>query len=331
MTVMMPTESGTVVAGAASAGGPSTRSILLHGLAAALMFVSPLTMFVPAAVLSSGLRNGRRGLWLSTAGAAALLAVLATAIPSAGAYTPVARMLLEIGLPSAVGLELVLRGGVFGPVLLASVAASFGGFGLVELAMRGFASFSPYEAIVRNFRTASAASIDAYRGAGVPADAISMMERIAGAVADSYMPVLIAVVTILTFALSYVMLPRLRSGRALAPRFLYRYLAFPDPLLFAFIAGGLAPLARGQLRTVGLSVLAVVAFLYMMQGLAVLRFKHVQSRMRLLATTIAMLMIAVLALYGVTPVVLFLIGLFDPFFDFRHLHRKEVPHESDSD
>jgi hypothetical protein len=329
---MSGTETGTMpVAGAASAGGPSTRSILLHGLAAALMFVSPLTLFVPAAVLSSGLRNGRRGLWLSTASAAGLLALLGAAIGSPAAYTPVARMLLEIGLPSALGLELVLRGGLFGPVLLATVAASFGAFGLVELAMRALASHSPYQAIVTNFRTASATSIESYREAGIPADAISMMERLAEAVASSYMPVLIAIVTILTFALSYIMLPRLRSGRALAPRFLFRHLAFPDPLLFAFVAGGLAPLASGALRTAGFSLLMLVVFLYTLQGLAVLRFKHVQSGMRLLATTLAMLTIAVLALYGVTPVVLFLIGLFDPFFDFRHLHRKEVPHESDSD
>ncbi|HEY0590893.1 MAG TPA: DUF2232 domain-containing protein [Thermoanaerobaculia bacterium] len=318
-------------AGAASAGGPSTRSILLHGLAAALMFPSPLTMFVPAAVLSSGLRTGRRGLWLSTAAAAALLAILATAIGSPGAYTPVARMLLEVGLPSALGLELVLRGALLGPVLLATIAASVGGFGLVELAMRAFASYSPYEAIVANFRAQSASSIEAYRDAGIPAEAISMMQRIATGIADSYMPVLIAIVTILTFALSYTMLPRLRSGRPYAPRLLFRFLSFPDPLLFAFIAGGLAPLASGTLRTIGLSLLAVVAFLYMLQGLAVLRFQHVRSRMRLLGTTLAMLTIVVLAFYGITPVVLFLVGLFDPFFDFRHLHRKEVPHESDSD
>jgi hypothetical protein len=326
----MTTESGTAVV-AANAGGPSARSIMLHGLAAALMFVSPLTMFVPAAVLSSGLRNGRRGLWLSTGAAAALLALLASAIGSPAAHTPVARMLLEIGLPSALGLELVLRGGLFGPVLLATIAASLGGFGLVEIVMRTFASYSPYEAIVANFRTAAAASIDSYRTAGIPSDAVAMMERISTAVADSYMPVLIAIVTILTFALSYTMLPRLRSGRALASRFLFRYLAFPDPLLFAFVAGGLAPLARGPVRTVGLSLLAVVAFLYMLQGLAVLRFRHVRSGMRILATTFAMLMIVLLALYGVTPAILFLLGLFDPFFDFRHLHRKEVPHESDSD
>ncbi len=326
------TETGTIpVAGATSAGGPSARSILLHGLAAALMFVSPLTLFVPAAVLSSGLRNGRRGLWLSTAGAAALLALLGSAIGTPAGYTPVARMLLEIGVPSALGLELVLRGGLFGPVLLATIAAGFGGFGLVELSMRALASYSPYQAIVENFRTASASSIEAYRGAGIPAEAISMMQRIAAAVADSYIPVLIAIVTVLTFALSYTMLPRLRSGRTMVPRFLFRNLAFPDALLFAFVAGGLAPLATGTLRTVGFSVLALVAFLYMMQGLAVLRFQHVRMRLRLLATTFAMLMIAVLALYGVTPVVLFLIGLFDPFFDFRHLHRKEAPHESDSD
>ncbi|HVR44483.1 MAG TPA: DUF2232 domain-containing protein [Thermoanaerobaculia bacterium] len=329
---MIRTEANIETAGADSRlAGPSTRSIALHGLVAALMFVSPLVVFVPAAILSSGLRNGRRGLWLSTAAAALLLGMLATAGGSAAAFTPVARMILEVGAPSAVGLELILRGLPFGSVLLASVAASFGGFALVELGMRALASYSPYQAIVENFRAASQASVETYRAAGMPAEAISTMERVSAAIAGTYMPVLLAVVTILMFALSYTMLPRLRSGRALAPGMLFRNLAFPEMLLFGFVAGGLAPLASGSLRSLGFGILLVVAFLYLLQGLAVFRFHQVRLRLGLLGSLLAVLTLLLLTPYGVSPALLFLIGLFDPFFDFRKLHRKEVPHESDSD
>lgn len=311
--------------------GPSTRSILLHALAAAFMFISPLVVFVPAAIFSSGLRNGRRGLWLSVIGASMLLALLAAAAGSPAAFTPVARMVLEIGLPTAVGLELMRRGMLFGPLLLATVGISCIGFALVELSMRALASYSPYQAIVSNFRAASESSAEAYRAAGFPAEAIATMQSISEAIASSYMPVLLVTITILMFALSLVMLPRIRAGRALGPVFLFRNLVFPEALLFAFVIGGLAPLTSGLIRVIAFSVLAVVAFLYLLQGLAVFRFHQVRLQLGLLGTLLGILTLILLTPYGVTPAVLFMAGLFDPFFDFRKFNRKETPHESDSD
>lgn len=316
---------------AARQTGASVRSMALHGLAAALMFVSPLVVFVPAAILASGLRNGRRGLWGSTAAAAALLSMLGAAAGSPAAFTPVPRMIFEIGIPSAIGLEMILRGLLLGPVLLGTIAASFGGFAVVELLMRALGSYSPYEAIVTNFRAASAASAEAYRSAGFPAEAVATMERIADSIASSYMPAVLATTTVLIFALSFTMLSRLRSGRVLVPAFLFRFLAWPDALLFAFVVGGLAPLASGWLRAAGFSVLIVVGVLYLLQGLAVFRFHQVRLKLGILGTVLAVLTLILLAPYGVTPAVLFLIGLFDPFFDFRHLKRKETPDETHSD
>lgn len=311
--------------------GIEARSIALHALAAALMFVSPLVLFAPAALLHSGLRNGRKGLWLSAVGAGLLLALLAPVAGTPRALTPTMRMLFEVGVPSGIGLEMIRRGVLLGPALLATVGAAFGGFMLVELVMRGVAEFSPYHAIVENFRTASASSMDAYRASGFPEQTIATMEKFSAALAGSYMPAVLGVITILTFALSFVMLPRLRAGKVLIPGYLFRTLRYPDPLLFAFVAGGLAPLAPGLLRTAGFNLLAVVAVLYMLQGLAVARFLHARSRIGLLGTVLAMMSLAFLALYGIAPMILFMVGLFDPFFDFRKIHRKEAPHESDSD
>lgn len=311
--------------------GASARSMALHGLVAALMFVSPLVVFVPAAILASGLRNGRRGLWASTAAAAALLTLLGVTAGTPAALTPVPRMIFEIGIPSAIGLEMILRGLLLGPVLLATVAASFGGFALVEVVMRAIASYSPYEAIVSNFRAASAASAEAYRSAGFPAEAIATMERIADAIAGTYMPALLATTTILIFALSFAMLPRLKSGRVLVPAFLFRFLAWPETVLFAFVLGGLAPLTSGMMRTAGFSLLIVIGVLYLLQGLAVFRFHQVRLGLGILGTLLAILTLILLTPYGVTPAVLFLVGLFDPFFDFRKLKRKETPDESHSD
>ncbi|MGH9457173.1 MAG: DUF2232 domain-containing protein [Thermoanaerobaculia bacterium] len=309
----------------------TARSIFLHGLAAAAMFVSPLTVFVPAAILSAGLRNGRKGAWLAIACAAVLLVPIAALLGDARGGAAVGRMILEIGVPSALALELMLRGLLFGPVLLGTVVASFGGSALVELAMRAAAGFSPYGALVANFRATAAKQIEAYRTAGASAEVVGTMERITEAIATSYMPVLLVVVTILTFALSLTMLPRLRSGRVLVPQFLFRNLRFPDALLFGFVLGGLAPLATGPLRTAGFGLLAIVAFLYVLQGLAVLRAKQVRLRPGIFATVLGGVLLVLLTPYGITPFALFLVGLFDPFFDFRHFNRKEVPHESDSD
>ncbi|HWW62173.1 MAG TPA: hypothetical protein VN181_12455, partial [Thermoanaerobaculia bacterium] len=101
--------------------------------------------------------------------------------------------------------------------------------------------------------------------------------------------------------------------------------------LFAFVFGGLTPLMTGTLHTVAANVLMVVAFLYMLQGLAIYRALLLALGVDIGGTILGwMLMLFAMAL-GVGILLLAIAGLFDPFFDFRHFKRKDDSHESHTD
>jgi hypothetical protein len=121
------------------------------------------------------------------------------------------------------------------------------------------------------------------------------------------------------------------AGRATGTSYLFRYFSLPDVLLFAFVAGGLAPLASGPLRTAGLNLLVVVVLLYTLQGLAIFRMLTVRAGFGVIGTALSWVLLFVVSLYGFGIVMLFLAGLFDSFFDFRKLKRKDVPDESHTD
>jgi hypothetical protein len=197
--------------------------------------------------------------------------------------------------------------------------------------MRELMNYSPYSMIVGNLKVMAQVIADAYRKQGLPAETIRGMEAITGAVTSSYVPALLGCITTTMFALSMIMVPRLPAGKATGTTYLLRNLSLPDWLLFAFIAGGLSPLATGMLRTAGLNLLIIVGFLYLLQGLAVIRSVLLKLGFGPLGTMVAYLLLALLMVYGVAPVALAIVGLFDSFFDFRKLHRKDTSDESDSD
>ena len=114
--------------------------------------------------------------------------------------------------------------------------------------------------------------------------------------------------------------------------YLFRNFSLPDWLLFAFVLGGLTPLASGMLQKIAANTLAVVAFLYILQGLAIFRFLLVAMGAGFAGTMLGWLLLAFLTITGVGPLLLGVAGLFDPFFDFRHFKkRKDDSHESHSD
>ena len=113
------------------------------------------------------------------------------------------------------------------------------------------------------------------------------------------------------------------------PPYLYRTLALPEWLLFVFIIAGLSPLATGLVRHVGINVIAVVGFLYLLQGLAIYRWLLLAVGINFLGTIFAYIALALLA--PVAPLLLSIAGLFDSFFDFRHFNRKDSTHEGHSD
>jgi hypothetical protein len=219
-----------------------------------------------------------------------------------------------------------------GTVVLLSVAASVAGFILLEGMMRATFGYSPYEDIVRNFRIIGAQSMEIYRKSGITSpDALRWMQKMSDAVAQSFVGLMLTIFSALTFVVSSILVPRFTAGRATGETYLFRNLAFPDATLFLFVAGGLSPLAQGTLRVIGLNVLGVVVFLYWLQGMAVLRALLARMGAGPFATAFAFLVVAMMTPYVVVPFILFIVGLFDPFFHFRHPKRKDDSDESDFD
>ena len=75
----------------------------------------------------------------------------------------------------------------------------------------------------------------------------------------------------------------------------------------------------------------MVAFLYLLQGLAVLRGVLIAAGVSVAGSLVAFMFIGVLVFMGVGLLLLAVVGLFDPFFHFRNFKRKDESHESHSD
>ncbi len=347
MTVDTPAQAPVVIQ--PRSFGRTVRSVVGYALSTALMFISPLILFVPAALLNCILRNGRRGAWLALGGAAALLAAL-----SIGSATPhllapaeaanILALLLAVGMPTLVISSMVRHGVPFGAVLLTGTGASASGLLLTELIMRTASNYSPYLAMSQNFRDNSAIWLEAYRKAQVPPDALRLMKSWSDGMATAYLPTLLLVTAVLMFVLSLTMLTRLPAwrehvlsrppvelARLAAGPYLFRNLALPEWLLLAFVVGGLSPLATGVLQKIGGNILAVVGFLYLLQGLAVFRSLLLTIGAGVGGVLLAWMTLGLLTLSGIAPLLLSIAGLFDSFFDFRHFKRKDDSHESHID
>jgi hypothetical protein len=313
--------------------GRVARSIGLHAIAAAFMYVL-LPFLVPAALMNAGLKNGRKGVWGALAGAALILLVItaAASTPSVfpSQFAGIVRLVLEIGVPVAIILPLVRRSAPFGTVALVAIAVSIVGFFATEIMMRDLFAYSPYESVVKIFREVADWSL-AQSAGKQPAEQARMMKSMADAVANSFMPSMLLMLSVSTFIISLIVVPRLASGRGTGTTYLFRNLAFPDMLLVVFVLSGLAPFADGIIRVIGLNVLFVVCFLYVIQGLAVFRALLLRMGLPLFGTAVAFAVLGLLTPYGIAPFALFLAGLFDPFFDFRNFNRKDENDESDFD
>jgi hypothetical protein len=329
-------------------GGRTALSVVAYALSTAFMFISPLVPFVPAALLNCAFRNGRRAAWIALLGAASILAAASRISQNpqtaAGEMANILAFFLAVGTPTLLIFSMVREGRPFGRVLLTGVAASGVGLMATEAIMRLTSAYSPYEALIVNFRENSAVWLATYRSVQVPEDALQMMKRWSDIMAARFIPSLLLAPAALMFVLSLVMLSRLPAWRdfvasrnpldftrlASGP-YLFRNLALPEWLLFAFVIGGVSPLLSGAWQTIGGNVLAVVGFLYFLQGLAVFRSVLFTIGAGFGGVMIAYFTLAMLTISGIGPVILGIAGLFDSFFDFRHFKRKDDSHESHID
>ena len=326
--------------------GKRARSTAGYVILAALMLVTPLLVFLPAALLHCGIRNGRRAAWivLPLAAAIALLLVLPAAhapqTPAGQAnasYAFLLGLVLTIGMPSLLVAPMVERGERFGRVLGFALLLAVGGMLATEVIMQLAAAFSPYAEQVAGARDTAAKFIAAYAKAGVPAEAIRFLRKWMN-IGIFVLPAFLVIDVAVVFVLSLVMLGRLPAWRQFMARrgvpvpapYLFRNLALPEWLLFAFVVGGLSPLASGMPQRIGANILAVVTFLYLLQGLAIFRSFVAAAGAGFAGTLFAYGILGVLTMTGIAPLLLSIAGLFDSFFDFRHFNRKDHSDESHS-
>jgi len=325
--------------------GRQVRSVAGYALLTALMMVTPMLVFVPAALMHCAIRNGRRAAWAAMILAVAIATLYGAAVPSSDpvtqkmAWSYLAAVALAIALPALVAVPMVERGEPFGRVLVALLAGATIGLAVTEIAAQSLLSFSPYAAQVQQYVKQSA-EVLASRGKGMSPEMLAAAQQWVE-FTTYVLPAMLLVNTILVFVLSLLMLGRLKAWREATVRrgdapalgaYLFRNFALPDWLLFAFVLGGLTPLVSGLLQKVAANTLAVVAFLYILQGLAIFRFVLAAMGVGFAGTMLGWLLLAFLTLTGVGPLLLGMAGLFDPFFDFRHFKkRKDDSHESHSD
>jgi hypothetical protein len=323
--------------------GKQARSMAGYTLVTALMFVSPLFVFIPASLLHCGIRIGRRAAWLllvlASAAAALLIypaAVVSTAAEASASYGFLLGLVLAIAVPGLAVLPMVERGEKFGRVLLYALVLSIVGLAVTELTMRSFAHVSPYATQVADVHAQTTAMVAQFVKAGYPADRFQFFQRWT----DRCVPASLLTVVAMAFTFSLVMLGRLRAWRdflvrrtpdaVVANPYRFRYLSLPEWLLFAFVIGGLSPLANGMLQQIGANVLLIVLFLYLLQGLAMFRMFLAATGVGPMGSLFAWMLVGLLMVTGIAPVLLCIAGLFDSFFDFRHFNRKDHSDESHS-
>ena len=317
--------------------GSVARSAVAYGVGTGLMLISPLLVFAPAALFHCALRNGRKAAWGAFAVAITLTSLYFAQVASASApkdvkfaYTWVVAVILAIAVPSMAALPLVGSRRKFGDVLVFTLIASAVGLGLTEVAMRTFADFSPLAMYVEQLQ----------QGVTMARTTSPLLRD-----AERWMPMFMTVVpgmllidTALAFVLSLLMYGRITTSWKRAADgsttvqndYLFRTFALPEWTLFAFVFGGLTPLTDGFLQRLAANVLMVVVFLYLLQGMAIMRAVLVRAGVGMFGTLFAFLLLVLLSA-GTGLFLLMLAGLFDPFFDFRHLKRKDDSHESHTD
>jgi Predicted membrane protein len=321
--------------------GRRVRSILSYALLAGLMLVSPLFVFLPAALFQCGIRNGRKAAWfVLTAGTALAVLVASPAAHAAHASSADAQMSLAyllalvagVGIPALILLPMVERAESFGRILTLAIVLSIAGLALTEVVMQSAAGFSPYADQIASARETSAKFVAGYQKAGMPADAVNFLQKWMD-VGMYCLPAFLLIDITVVFLFSLLMFGRLSRWRDRAPLvtpYRFRNLTLPEWLLFAFVIGGLSPLASGMPQRVGANILAVVTFLYLLQGLAIFRSFVTATGASFFGAMFAYGMLAILTLTGIAPMLLSMAGLFDSFFDFRHFKRKDHSDESHS-
>jgi hypothetical protein len=330
---MVDANTGSEPVGVGFGGRRAGLGIALHALLVVLAVVPPFQLLVPAILVSAGARWGTKGAGLVLAIAVGVvgLGAFGTETPDArlSAMTAAGLLLFQMGIPALALIRLAEFRVDGGRTLLSALGVAILGILLVEAGLSAMLGASPYRALSQEARALFDQVIA--MNSSLPAESRRAMEQMSAVIVGTFLPAVIVCNTALMLLVGMVSIPRFAKGHEAAEAFRLRNLRFPDLLLVGFIVAGLSPFASGLARDVGLNVLAIVIFLYWLQGLAVIRMVLTRSAVRFLSSAPAFLLLAVLAFNWLGIAAIALTGLFDSFFDFRKTKRKEDSDESDPD
>jgi len=225
-------------------------------------------------------------------------------------------------------------------VLMTAVVAALPGFAIAEIGSRLLFGFSLYGDQLKQYEEWGTGVLTMFQQRGATAETLIAVHRSLD-IGKACVPTAGLTSVIVFFVLSIMMFGRLRAFRefiqtreaSVTPGvYLFRNLSLPDWLLFAFLLGGAVPLATGLLQKVAGNVLAVVIFLYLLQGLAIFRALLAAVGISGMGLFFAFLMLGLLTFTGgIAPILLTIAGLFDSFFDFRKFRRKDDSNEGHTD
>ena len=332
----------------------TVRSVAGYALAITfLLFIFPPGfVFVPTLIFVCTLRNGQAGAWSSFALSLLLVSpylyLLLTNPAGLQIQNPAdarleaalaTALLLAICVPALLIVPFMRRGDSFGSLLVLALGFAAAGLGLSEAGFRLLNGFSPYSDQLSRANGTAAQLGQVYQKLGVPIDVAAIQHAMS--FATLVLPASFLIEISVVFIISILLFARLKSWREYATRqtaggppvSLYRFRNFslPDWVLFLFIAGAAAPFVSGDLQVVCANLLALVIFLYLMQGLAVLRSLSLRVARTAPAILLGWAGLLMLTVAGIAPFALGIAGLFDPFFDFRNYKRKDDSHESHTD
>jgi uncharacterized protein YybS (DUF2232 family) len=294
-----------------------TLTVLLVAAAAYIPVIGVfVSLLAPMPLLLVGLRHGPPVQLLALALAGLSLALLVGWLQSLifTAEYGVMAAVMAAAIRRRWSSESVLAVGTLGPLLASGVVA---------------ASLLPsvdldVAAVRRHFEDLLAQALQPYLEGErpVPEELQAYIRETMGHVIR-LLPALFVLSTAAGAAVNYGAVRAIWRRLAGPPLFAERSLAHwaaPEPCVWVLIAAGLAGvLPLPAVQTAGLNVLCLVGAVYLVQGLAIVRFylakASVPPVLRLLAY--CFLLVQPLLLLGVAA-----FGLFDLWFDFRRLRRK---------
>ena len=294
-------------------------------LSSAAGYVPVLGMFVsllaPTPILLAVLRHGPRIGLLIVALATVALSLLLGMQHSLLFFA-------EHGLMAMLMAEMLRRRQSVEKTLLAATGASLLMSGLV-LAVFLWSAQLDLGAVRQHLEDSLSQAVGLYLGEGERASEAQLLLYIQGGLAlvIRILPALLVMSTaagaVLNYSVARILWGRLGGAPLFPATSLARWRA-PEPCIWVLIAGGiLSFLPITVLQVVGLNVLLLMGFIYLIQGLAITVFYVNKGSVPTMFRMLAYLFLCIqpLLLLGVAA-----FGLFDLWCDFRRLrHKREEP------